>query len=208
MLKLPTSLFECICFICVNIVSFISLWGFCSPGLFITVFSQPNLEQTNIQNVPEKSNEDCVSTLMYFLYFLSSLFSVWWIVLFQSFISAYIQHCGSGQRSNAPFGAGPQTHESLNCAFGLPYIKINSLCSHRKRPWSQKRASFICISHTFGHVSGPAGEPGLYLVCPFLPNWGILHAVLEPESTFIDRGGHFDMYINVCRPFRHRSSPA
>lgn len=46
MLKLPTSLFECICFICVNIVSFSSLWGFCSPRLFITVFSQPNLERT------------------------------------------------------------------------------------------------------------------------------------------------------------------
>lgn len=63
MLKLPKSLFECICFICVNIVSFSSLCGFCSPRLFITVFLHWNLERTkHPQCSREKQWGLCVNT--------------------------------------------------------------------------------------------------------------------------------------------------
>lgn len=61
MLKLPTSLFECICFMCVNIVSFSSLCGFCSPRLFITVFSQQNLERTKPPQCSREKHGLCVS---------------------------------------------------------------------------------------------------------------------------------------------------
>lgn len=107
------------------------------------------------QYVPEKSNEVCVSTLMYFsilllshyspfygLFFTEFYFRIYSTLRFPAEVKYTIWHCFSNP-------------ESLNCAFGLPYIKINSLSARHIRPWSQKRTSFICGSHTFGHVSGP-----------------------------------------------------
>lgn len=44
-LKLSTSFFECVCFICVNIVSLSSLRASFSPRLFIALFFQPNVKQ-------------------------------------------------------------------------------------------------------------------------------------------------------------------
>lgn len=158
MLKLPTSLFECICFICVNIVSFSSLWGFRSPRLFITVFLNQmwSKSKTWVHFVPARSNEDCVSTLMYFsILFTSSLFSALWIVLSRVLFQHIFNIAVPRAEVKYTIWRWSSNPESLNCAFGLPYIKINSLCTHRTRPWSQKRASFICSSHTFGHVSGP-----------------------------------------------------
>lgn len=134
MLKLPTSLFECICFICVNIVSFSSLWGCCPPRLFITAFSQANLQQAQIQNVPEKTNEDCVSMQMYFLYFVfSSFFRLmdWSLLGFYFCIYSTLWFLSEVEYAIWHWFSNP---ESLNCAFGLPYSKISSLCNHSK--WS------------------------------------------------------------------------
>lgn len=94
MLKLPTSLFECICFICVNIVSFSSLWDFFSPALFIAIFTRPNLEQTKTKKSKmfqkKNSNEVCVSTLMYFSILLPH-YSLFYGLFFPEFyFSIYI----------------------------------------------------------------------------------------------------------------------
>lgn len=157
MLKLPTFLFECVCFICVNIVSFSSLRASRSPRLFIAVFFQANPKQTKhelgaFQRKVMRSVCPCWCTFLYFYFLIILCFMDF---SFQSFISAYIQHCGSPAEVRYTIWRRSSNPESLNCAFGLPYIKINSLSAHHTRPWSQKRASFICSSHTFGHVSGP-----------------------------------------------------
>lgn len=89
--------------------------------------------KTSVQNVPEKSNEVCVSTLMYFsilllphyslfygLFFPGTYFSIYSTLRFPAEVKYTIWHWSSNP-------------ESLNCAFGLPYIKINSLCIHRTR---------------------------------------------------------------------------
>lgn len=63
-------------------------------------------------NVPERSNKVSMSTLMHFPTLPPPHYSPFsYIFFFLSFISLYIQRCGSQQRSNAPFGAVPQTQE-------------------------------------------------------------------------------------------------
>lgn len=159
MLKLPTSLFECVCFICVNIVSFSRLWGFCSPRLFITVFFQPNLiwSKQNMSPVEKVMRSVCPRwcTFLYFYFLIIRCF----MDLFIFFLPEFYFSVYSALRFPAEviytIWRWSSNLASLNCAFGLPYIKINSLSAHHTRPWSQKRASFICSSHTFGHVSGP-----------------------------------------------------
>lgn len=157
MLKLPTSLFECICFICVNIVSFSSLWGFLLAKVVYhcILLTKSGANKTWVQNVPEKSNEVCVSTLMYFSILLLPHYSLFYGLFFPEFYFRIYSTLRLPAEVRSTIWSWSSNPESLNCAFGLPYIKINSLCTHRTRAWSQKRASFICSSHTFGHVSGP-----------------------------------------------------
>lgn len=156
MLKLPTSLFECVCFICVNIVSFSSLWVFFLPGLFITVFFQPNLEQTKHESsMFLRKVMRSVSTLMYFSILLLPHYFLFYGLFFPEFYFSIYSTLRSPAEVKYTIWRCSSNPESLNCAFGLPYIKINSLSVHHTRPWSQKRVSFICSSHTFGHVSGP-----------------------------------------------------
>lgn len=130
MLKLPTSLFECVCFICVNIVSF---GAFARRGCLSLYFFRPNLEQTKSQ--VEKSNEVCVSTLMYFsILLLPSLFAVFYGLFFPEFYFSVYSTLRFPAEVKHTIWRCSSNPESLNCAFGLPYIKINSLSAHRTRP--------------------------------------------------------------------------
>lgn len=183
MLKLPTSLFECVCFICVNIVSFSSLWGLRSPRLFITVFFQPYLKQTKHELtmflrklMRSVCPRWCTSifllphySLFYGLFFPQFYFRIYSTLRFPAEVKYTIWHCFSNP-------------ESLNGAFGLPYIKINSLSAHRTRPWSQKRTSFICDSHTFGHVSGP-----------------LVSRAYTYDAHFYQTGGYFMQFSSLSR---------
>lgn len=141
MLKLPTSLFECVCFICVNIVSFTSLRASRSPGLFIPASFQPNLQQTKheLSMLRRKSNELCASMLMYFSILSLPRYSVLWISFFfpfsfpEFYFSVY-STLRSPSEVRYTIWRGSPNPESLNCAFGLPYIKINSLSARRTGP--------------------------------------------------------------------------
>lgn len=209
MLKLPTSLFECVCFICVNIVSFSSLWGFCSPGLFITVFFQPNLRQTQheLSMFQRKVMRSVCPRWCTFLYFCFLIILRLWIVLyrvlFQNIFNIAVP--GRGQIHHLALLLKPW--KSKLCLWIAIHQNKFPQCPPHKALITEENLFYLWLSH-FWPCFWSTGEPGLYLLRPFLPNWGIFHAALQPQPTFIDRGGHFNMFAYVCRPCRHHCSPA
>lgn len=145
-------------------MKFRSIWGRRLPELFITIFSQTKQKKkkrgvNGVWNVPgeggavvlrERRKVDCVHADVLSMLLCPHYFRVDGLFRSGVFIPAYIHNCGCKQKSNAPFGSAPQTPESLNCASGLPYIKINSLCDRGKRPWSARSTSPLpAASHTF-----------------------------------------------------------
>lgn len=151
-------------------LSFSSLGSAFLPRFFTTVFSHLNSEATRP-----------VSWCVFFTFLSVRIYFMDWSVpdLYFRVYSAlrFLSEvtCTTWHRS--------LNSERLNCAFGLPYIKITSLCTHRKWPWSQMSLFYLSFSH-FRPCFWSAGEPGLYLVWSFLPK-GILYAALKHSGPHV-----------------------
>lgn len=152
---------------------FSRLWCICLPRFFIPVFSRLKYETCILVyslHFPFRA------VLLFMDWSVPDLyFSVYSTLRFPSEVT-----CTTWRKSS--------NLESLNCAFGLPYIKITPLCTHRKWPRSQMNLFYLSFSH-FWPCFWSAGAAWPILSLAIFAKMNFTRSPQTLRSTCIDRRG-------------------